>query len=115
MKKILQDIKDGKFRKTVLIPKKKSEIKLIENKRNWYKIGKIITQGHQVKLCQQSRVTARQIYTYYKINKGNWEELSPNQLLKMKKKKFEDVFKGRIQNERETLWNISLSQISMMQ
>src|SRR5262245_61562519 len=58
------------------------------NKKQWYKIGKIILQGNKVKMHAQSKVGARRTYRYYNINKENWEGPSPRQFSKMRQTQF---------------------------
>ena len=53
-------------------PVKKDE----ERKQQWYRIGKVVYEGHEIKLYKESKLTAKRTYIYYK-GKGNWIGPSP--------------------------------------
>jgi hypothetical protein len=74
MDNVLKQIKQGHFKGLPKEKKKDTRIiqKEIERKKNWYKIGKVICQGHKVQLTKRSIFAAKRTYLYYKINKGNW-------------------------------------------
>ena len=65
MEQVLQDIKNGKY-KTKENPKRKKEL---ENKKNWYKIRKVLVKGYNMKLHNSSKLVAKRTYNYYSVNK----------------------------------------------
>ena len=95
MDKILEDIAAGKFKNTNETRDKKKSKKDIERKKKWYKIGKVLLQGHKVKMCKESQVAARRTYKYYHEDKGNWKGPSARKLSKMKKGQFEQELRKR--------------------
>ena len=59
-----------------------------ERKQQWYHIGKVIYEGHEVKLHKESKLAAKRTYIYYH-EKGNWIGPSPRQLGKMNRAQFQ--------------------------
>src|ERR1043165_2517377 len=67
----------------------------IENKKDWYKVGKALLQGEKVRLHNESKVEARRTYRLYSIMKGNWNGPSLRMLSKMNKARFDEVLENR--------------------
>src|ERR1044072_9894731 len=65
-------------------PVKKEE----ERKQQWYRIGKVVCEGHEVKLHKESKLAAKRTYIYY-YGKGNWIGPSPRQLGKINHAQFQ--------------------------
>src|ERR1044072_9758649 len=96
MDKVLEQIKNGdfdtpptprvrkRFQPYPRDPVKKDE----ERKQQWYHIGKVIVEGHKVKLHKKSKLAAKRTYIYY-YGKGNWIGPSPRQLGKMNQAQFQ--------------------------
>src|ERR1043165_3379472 len=59
-----------------------------ERKQQWYHIGKVIYEGHDVKMHKESKLAAKRTYIYYH-EKGNWIGPSPRQLGKMNRAQFQ--------------------------
>src|ERR1043166_5559029 len=91
MEQILKDIQQGRLKGR----NQRKEQEVLKNKKNWYKIGKAIKNGHKVKLHNKGKLAAKRTYQYYKIDKGNWEGPTPWRFGKMVCKDFEEVLKGR--------------------
>ena len=70
----------------------------IENKKNWYKVGKALLTGVKVRLHNESKVGARRTYRLYSVMKGNWDGPSPRQLSKMNRSKFDEILEVRQQD-----------------
>src|ERR1043166_3139705 len=68
--------------------KKNTKKNDIEIKKQWYIIGKYLTEGNKVKLHSESKVGARRTYRYYNYNKGDWKGPTPRQFSKMRKEEF---------------------------
>ena len=66
----------------------------VENKKDWYKVGKALLRGDKVRLHNESKVGARRTYRLYSVMKGNWEGSSPRMLLKMNKTQFDEVLEN---------------------
>ena len=66
----------------------------IENKKDWYKVGKALLQGEKVWLHNESKVGVKRTYRLYSIMKGNWEGPSPKMLSKMNKARFDEVLEN---------------------
>ena len=67
----------------------------IENKKNWYKVGKTLLTGTKVQLYNESKVGARRTYYLYSVMKGNWNGLLSRQLSKMNRSKFDEMLEVR--------------------
>ena len=67
----------------------------VENKKDWYKVGKALLRGEKVRLHNESKVGARRTYRLYSVMKGNWEGPSPRMLSKMNKARFDEVLESR--------------------
>ena len=67
----------------------------LENKKDWYKVGKALLSGVKVRLYNESKVGARRTYRLYTVMKGNWDGPSPRQLSKMNKARFDEVLENR--------------------
>src|ERR1043165_2955038 len=91
MEKVLNEIKKGKYQGPFL----ERINKRIANRKDWYKIGKVVTKGHPVSLHREQIRAAKRSYIYYRIDKGNWERPSPRDLGKMRQKEFAEVLKRR--------------------
>ena len=76
MKEILSRIKNNTAKASV------------QNKKDWYKVGKALLGGRKIKWHNEMKVGARRTYHYYSIGKGNWEGPSPRQLSKLRKNEF---------------------------
>src|SRR6185369_11507669 len=99
MEKVLEQIKNGEFNKEPE-PKKKAfflskAFNQTRPRQEWYKVGKVITRGHKVKMHGESKRAARRTYEYYGILKGNWEGPSPRQLGKMIKSEYLEYLNAR--------------------
>ena len=97
MNQILKDIDNGKY---AGLPKERPKVltnKAYQRKRNWYKIGEVMSRGHKVKLHKESQVAARRTFKYYSVDSGNWEGPSPRELSKMNKEKFTRLLAERNQ------------------
>ena len=70
----------------------------VENKKNWYKVGKALLTGTKVRLHNESKVGARRTYRLYSVMKGNWDGPSPRQLSKMNRSKFDEILEVRQQD-----------------
>src|ERR1044071_53846 len=70
----------------------------IENKKNWYKVGKAFLMCTKVRLHNESKVGARRTYRLYSIIKDNWNGPSPRQLSKMNRSKFDEILEVRQQD-----------------
>src|ERR1044071_9679016 len=93
MKKVLKQIEEGKFsmppEKRRFQPYPKASHKTMEErKRQWYSIGKVICEGHKVKLHSESKLSAKRIYIYYQ-RKNGWDGPSPRQFGKMNETQFQ--------------------------
>ena len=67
----------------------------IENKKDWYKVGKALLWGKKVRLHNESKVGTRRTYHLYSVMKENWEGPSPRMLLKINKVQFDEVLENR--------------------
>src|ERR1043165_4545022 len=67
----------------------------VENKKDWYKVGKALLQEEKVRLHNESKVGVRRTYHLYSVMKGNWEGPSPRMLSKMNKVRFDEVLESR--------------------
>jgi hypothetical protein len=85
MEEAYKQVVEKTCRKKQRVPPQQSE----SAKRKWYKIGKALLQGNDLKLHKESKVAARRTYIYYSQDKGNWNGLSARQLSKMNKVEFE--------------------------
>ena len=94
MDEVLKQIEEGKFSTSPPLktrfkpypraPKKTHE----ERKKQWYAIGKVICEGHKVKLHNESKLSAKRTYIYYQ-RKNGWDGPSPCQFGKMNEKQFQ--------------------------
>src|ERR1044072_3857371 len=94
MDKVLKQIEEGKFSTPPPInsrfcpyprkPQKTPE----ERKKQWYAIGKVICEGHKVKLHNESKLSAKRTYIYYQRKQG-WDGPSPRQFGKMNETQFQ--------------------------
>src|ERR1044072_1772890 len=87
MDKVLEQIDDGEFDFTLKPkvrkrfepyprdPVKKDE----ERKQQWYRIGKVVHEGYEIKLHKESKLIAKRTYIYY-YNEGNWIGPFPRRL-----------------------------------
>src|ERR1043166_7639412 len=73
MEQILKDIQQGKLKGR----NRRKEQEVLKNKKDWYKIGKAIKNGHKVKLHNEGKLAAKRTYQYYKIDKSNWKGPTP--------------------------------------
>src|ERR1044072_6245944 len=96
MDKVLEQIDNGEFDFTPK-PKIKKRFepyprdpikKDEERKQQCYRIGKVVCEGHNVKLHKESKLAAKRTYIYYH-NKENWIGPSPRQLGKMHQAQFQ--------------------------
>src|ERR1044071_5002317 len=94
MDKVLKQIEEGKFSTPPLEKRKfqpyprairKTEQ---EQKQQWYAIGKVICEGHKVKLHNKSKLSAKRTYIYYQRKQG-WDRPSPRQFGKINEKQFQ--------------------------
>jgi hypothetical protein len=106
MEQVLQDIKNGKY-KTKESPKRKKEL---ENKKNWYKIGKVLAKGYSLKLHNSSKLVAKRTYNYYLVNKGEWEGPAPWKFGRMKKKEFNKLLEDRVRAQFNSLDDLNLEE-----
>jgi len=67
----------------------------IENKKNWYKIGKVLLQREKVWLHNESKVGTKRTYHLYFVIKGDWEDSSSRILSKINKTWFDEVLENR--------------------
>src|ERR1043165_7912546 len=79
--------------------KNSSRKDLINNKKNWYKIGKRIIQQFPIKMHPESKTGARRTYQYYHYAKGDWEGPTTRAFGKMNKAKFEQLCIERVLNK----------------
>ena len=79
--------------------KKKNLQEKRQNKKEWYKIGKVIIRGHQISLHKESKLAAKRTYMYYKVNKGNWEGPTPREFSKMRKSRYNELFADRVTSD----------------
>ena len=98
MKQILKDICAGKYKNNPEETVKLPSIRAYQNKKDWYKIGKVILRKHKVAIYKEGAVTTRRTYRYYSVDKGNWEGPSPRKLGKMPKKEFDKILVERKQS-----------------
>jgi len=99
MEKILEQIKNEEFvrdpepkKKAVFLSKAFNQTK---PRQDWYKVGKVITREHKVKMHGESKHATRRTYKYYEILKGNWEGPSLRQLGKMIKSEYLEYLNAR--------------------
>src|ERR1044072_3223633 len=59
-----------------------------ERKQKWYAIGKVVYEGHIVKLHKESKLAAKRTYIYYH-DKGNWVGPTARQFGKMNQAQFQ--------------------------
>ena len=59
-----------------------------ERKQRWYAIGKVVYEGHTVKLHKESKLAAKRTYIYYH-DKGNWIGPTARQFGKMNLAQFQ--------------------------
>ena len=97
MNQILRDIDNGKYDDTPRPKRKVVSNKAYQRKKDWYKIGEVMSRGHKVKLHKESLVAARRTYKYYSVDHGNWEGPSPRELSKMNEEKFTRLLAERNQ------------------
>ena len=94
MDKVLKQIEEGKFstpppEKRKFQPYPRTPQKTAqERKQQWYAIGKVICEGHKVKLHNESKLSAKRTYIYYQ-RKNGWDGPSPRQFGKMNEKQFQ--------------------------
>ena len=67
----------------------------IENKKNWYKVKKTLLTSTKIRLYNEFKVRAKRTYCLYSVIKGNWNGLSPKQLSKMNRSKFDEMLEYR--------------------
>ena len=94
MDEVLKQIEEGKFstppptnsrfQPYPRMPQKMPK----ERKRQWYSIGKVICEGHKVKLHNVSKLSAKRTYIYYQ-KKSGWDGPSPRQFGKMNEMQFQ--------------------------
>jgi len=94
MDKVLEQIKEGKFstppplkRRFQPYPREAQKTSE-ERKQQWYAIGKVICEGHKVKLHNESKLSAKRTYIYYQRKQG-WDGPSPRQFGKMNETQFQ--------------------------
>src|ERR1044072_9378608 len=96
MDNVLKQIEQGKFQQPP-VPKVRRRfvpyerdppIKEEERKRKWCSIGKVVYEGHTVKLHKESKLAAKRMYIYYH-DKGNWIGPTPRQFGKMNQAQFQ--------------------------
>ena len=94
MDEVLKQIEEGKFstpppdkRKFQPYPKAPQKTKK-ERKQQWYAIGKVICEGHKVRLHNESKLSAKRTYIYYS-KKNGWDGPSPRQFGKMNENQFQ--------------------------
>jgi len=97
MNNILKDIENGKYDAPPKGKEKALTNKGYQRKKDWYKIGEVMSKGHKVKLHKESQVAARRTYEYYSIDHGNWEGPSPRELSKTNKEKYAQLLAERRQ------------------
>src|SRR5688572_15606891 len=102
MDEVLKQILQEKFKGTPEIRQRRKNISTLilkvgqlDRKKDWYKIGKVITKGFKVKMHKESQVKARQVYEYYKINKGDWTGSSCRKFSKMNKVQYAFELRAR--------------------
>ena len=95
MDEVLKQIEEGKFstpppmKGTKFQPYPRTAKKTMqERKQQWYAIGKVIYEGHKVKLHNESKLLAKRTYIYYQRKQG-WDGPSPRQFGKMNKQQFQ--------------------------
>ena len=79
--------------------RKNSRKNLLENKKDWYKIGKRILQKFPVKLHLESKTGTRWTYQLYNFTKGDWKGPTTRAFSKMNRTKFENLCAERILNK----------------
>ena len=89
---ILKQIREGKFKG----PNLKKWNSQVTNKKEWYKIGKVVNKGFKIKLCKESRTAAKRTYRFYNIEKGNWEGPMPWRFGKMNQEEFDQWMAKRM-------------------
>jgi len=79
-------------------------------KKMWYKIGKFLLEGGEIKWSSRSKQAAKRTYIYYKYknNKDFTTGITPRDLGGMNKEKFNRLM-GRDGLERGTLWEARVS------
>ena len=66
----------------------------VENKKDWYKVGKALLRGEKVRLHNESKVEAKRTYCLYSVMKENWKGPSPKMLSKMNKVRFDEILEN---------------------
>ena len=80
----------------------------VNNKKDWYKVGKALLKGEKIKWNKESKVAIRRVYRYYTLGKGDWNGPTPRTFAKMDRKSFEEKVKQRReQKDDEVLEEIS--------
>ena len=96
MDNVLKQIEQGEFQQPP-VPKvrrrfvpyeRNPPVKEEERKRKWCSIGKVVYEGHTVKLHKESKLAAKRTYIYYH-DKGNWIGPTPRQFGKMNQAQFQ--------------------------
>src|ERR1043165_5663815 len=94
MDEVLKQIEEGKFLtpppiKQKYQPYSRAPSKTAEERtQQWYAIGKVICEGHKVKLHNESKLSAKRTYIYYQ-RKNGWDGPSPRQFGKINEKQFQ--------------------------
>src|ERR1044071_1680027 len=94
MDKVLKQIEEGKFSTPPPIKRRYQPYSQMlqktteERKQQWYAIGKVICEGHKVKLHNESKLSAKRTYIYYQ-RKNGWDGPSPCQFGKMNETQFQ--------------------------
>ena len=84
----------------------------MNNKKDWYKIGKRILQKFPIRLHPESKTDAQRTYQFYSFTKGDWKGPTTRALSKMNKTKFENLYVERIVNKGP--WQDSLLEGSLL-
>src|ERR1043165_62991 len=94
MDEVLKQIEEGKFLtpppiKQKYQPYSRAPSKTAEERtQQWYAIGKVICEGHKVKLHNESKLSAKRTYIYYQRKEG-WDGPSSRQFGKMNETQFQ--------------------------
>ena len=100
MNKILEDIENGKYAGPPMVKgtgKVSDKSRDYERKKEWYKIGEVMSRGHELKLYKSGKLSARRTYEYYSVDYGNWEGPSSRELSKKNETSYERLLAERKQ------------------
>ena len=67
----------------------------VNNKKDWYEIGRYLAKGIRIDYHNEMKLSARRTYQFYSICHGDWNGPSPRMFGKMRKYQFEPLLNER--------------------